>query len=113
MEDEIRICSSHRDKEETPLIFTFAFDGAEYWCPYCGANYGIFGAGDMVKNSKKIENRHEKYKKLSKRYLSSKSMMICSCRLINGKERTFDSLPPQTKSYHINMSKSWKYKINN
>ena len=40
-EEMILICPSH--KKEIPLIWTFAFPGAEYWCPHCGYTCGMFG----------------------------------------------------------------------
>jgi len=109
-EREIKICSRHRDKEETPLIWTFAFNGAEYWCPYCGVNEGMLGAGENVEWTQELQDRHDKYKKESKNFLHARSAIVCSSITINGENRTFDSLPSQTQSYYRNMANSWKYK---
>lgn len=111
-EEKIKICSNHQDKEQTPLIWTFAFDYAEYWCPYCGCNEGMLGAGDDIEWTQELQDRHDKYKKESRAFLKAKCAMVCSWLTINGKKRTFDSLPLQTQSYYKNKSKSWKYKQN-
>lgn len=36
------LCRQHREIQ-VPMLWTFKFDGAEYWCPYCGYNTGAFG----------------------------------------------------------------------
>lgn len=46
-DDEIRICDNHI--KQVPLIWTFKFAGAEYWCPFCGKKSGMLGAGKIVK----------------------------------------------------------------
>jgi hypothetical protein len=56
MKDKIRCCNRH--EKNVKLISTFAFIGAEYWCPYCGANYGYLGAGRMVEYDENIELEH-------------------------------------------------------
>ena len=40
----MKICDRH-DEYEVPLIWTFAFSGCEYWCPYCGNKGGMMGTG--------------------------------------------------------------------
>lgn len=44
--DTMKVCSCH--EEQVPLIWTFKFDGKEYWCPACGYTSGMFGAGENV-----------------------------------------------------------------
>ena len=39
--DTLEFCP--RDHPTTPLVFTFAFNGYEYWCPGCGYKTGLFG----------------------------------------------------------------------
>jgi len=111
--ETIKICSNHRDKEETPLIWTFAFPGAEYWCPACGKHMGMLGAEEDVKSTNKLVKRLKNYKKKSKAYLRANSALCCSYMMIKGEKRTFDSLPKQTQSYYTNKANSWKYKFNN
>jgi len=50
---EIRICDRH--EKQVPLIWTFAFPGSEYWCPYCGGNFGMLGAGEMVESTMSLK----------------------------------------------------------
>jgi len=61
MSKEIRICREHEN--EIPLIWTFAFDGAEYWCPYCGQNYGMLGAGIKVEETEELKKAVKYWKK--------------------------------------------------
>lgn len=46
MSDRMLICSNHQEYP-TPLIFTFSFISAEYWCPYCGRKTGMFDGGHL------------------------------------------------------------------
>ena len=112
MEKEIiKICRNHQDKEKTPLIFTFAFPGAEYWCPSCGSNEGMLGAGEDVEITNKLKNRLKKYKKESRPFLSAIAMTSGAERKgKDGKYRGFLECPKQTQSYWKNKAKSWKYK---
>lgn len=48
---EITICqhvgkyeiAAKREHPQIPLVFTFAWDGYERWCPWCGSKFDIFG----------------------------------------------------------------------
>ena len=60
-EEFIRICRGHRDIE-TPLIWTFKFDGAEYWCPHCGHTAGMLGAGIEVPHTPELAKRLKQMK---------------------------------------------------
>lgn len=70
MENEIKICSNH-NYYQVPMIWTFVFPGAEYWCPFCGATEGMFGAGQDVANTPELQTRLEKYKDKSALYLEN------------------------------------------
>lgn len=107
---EVRICSHHQEKEKTPLIWTFAFNGSEYWCPACGANYGMLGAGDIVNLTKTLERRLSKYTKLSSKFLKAKGLLVCSSFEHKGEQRKFSEMSQRFKTYWINRSKEWKYK---
>ena len=69
-EGEVRVCSDHQDYQ-VPLLWTFAFPGAEYWCPYCGHIHGMLGAGTIVLGNQDILERGHKYKEMSKDFLIS------------------------------------------
>lgn len=68
--DEIKICSNHQEYQ-VPLIWTFKFRGAEFWCPYCGYQEGMFGAGTNVTQTDELKKRLELYKEASTKYLGS------------------------------------------
>ena len=65
---EMKICNQH--EERVPLIWTFKFNGAEYWCPYCGYLGGMFGAGENVARTEKLEKSLEEWTELARPYLS-------------------------------------------
>ncbi len=54
-----------------PLLFTFKFQGSEYWCPVCGANFDIFGSGQTIQGTAELGARHELLERHCKAYLSS------------------------------------------
>lgn len=65
--DEIRICGNH--EKEVPLIWTFKFAGAEYWCPACGHNCGMFGAGVKVPVTDDLKESADEWKKKATPFL--------------------------------------------
>lgn len=69
-EGEILICREHPEYQ-VPMIWTFKFPGAEYWCPYCGKQEGMMEAGIVVATNPEINARGAKYKKLATPFLSS------------------------------------------
>jgi len=109
-EDEITICSNHQEYP-TPLIWTFAFNGAEYWCPACGCHEGMLGAGTDVKWNWTLQDRLVNYEKASRKYLNANSALICSYMTRKGKRIKFIDLPLKAKQYYISQSKKWNYKF--
>ena len=69
----IKVHDCGNDNILTPLIWTFKFDGVEYWCPRCGYVDGMLGAGKDVKRTPKLEASLEYWKKKSKSYLSGET----------------------------------------
>jgi len=111
MNKEIKICSHHQDGEQTPLIWTFAFNHNEYWCPACGANYGALGAGDDIENTLILEKRLKEYEKLSRRFLRGNSLLVCSMFKYKGEYKKFSEMSKRFQTFWINRSKEWKYKF--
>lgn len=70
MSKNIEICPNHRVERETPLIWTFRFPGAEYWCPHCGALYDMFGGGHAAKITPELEQRLTEDKEKNRKILS-------------------------------------------
>lgn len=107
----INVCPNHQRKEVVPLIWTFAFNGYEFWCPACGALFDMFGCGSERKYNFRLKRCLEKYKKLSGKFLRAKSLLACSYTIYKGKQLTFEELPQRVKTYWINRSKEYKYKF--
>ena len=70
MKDEIKVCGCD---EKTPLIWTFKFMGSEYWCPRCGYNAGMFGAGINVERTPELEKSLKDWEEKAKAFLSGKT----------------------------------------
>lgn len=107
---EIRVCGCDYEYQ-VPLIWTFAFNGAEYWCPYCGGNFGMMGAGEDIPITKEIFERGEKYKELSKEFLDAKSTGVCSGLVFEGKRISPDELPDKEKERVLKVITNWKYGV--
>lgn len=103
----IAICAYHSDLQ-VPLISTFAFREAEYWCPFCGEEYGMFG-GKNIDSTPELEQRLIKYKEASKEYLGALSTRACSSLMFKG-ERISPSELPQEEKDRIKAitDKGWK-----
>lgn len=67
--DQIKVCTNH-EEYLVPLIWTFRFHGAEYWCPYCGYQSGMFGAGTIVSASEDLKQRHDLFFKKATPFLA-------------------------------------------
>ena len=65
--EEIKICENH--KEVVPLIWTFKFYGAEYWCPYCGYTCGMLGAGKNVPVTDELKQAAKEWIEKAKPFL--------------------------------------------
>lgn len=107
-EDEVIICSHHKERP-TQLIWTFAFPYKEFWCPACGAKWGMMGAGDNVKWTPAIHDRYVADKKRSKRFLSAVGRKSCSKFKYKGEWYEPSEIPPSLKKYDDAIIKNWKY----
>ena len=99
-EDEVTVCDSH--DTDTQLIWTFAFDYKEFWCPACGATYGMMGAGRNVKWNWRIHNQYVKDLKNSRKFL-------IACSTLEGKKP--DEMPGKLREYYERGRKKWKYRL--
>ena len=68
---QIKICGNHQEYQ-VPLIWTFKFHGAEFWCPYCGYVSGMFGAGINVTETEELKERLAKFEEATIPYLSDR-----------------------------------------
>ena len=108
--DKIKICSNH-EEYQVPLIWTFSFPGAEYWCPHCGYINGMFGAGEEVDETSELKKRLELFKKFSEGYLDAKGTQVCDRTKWKGKYIKPVDLPDEEKHRLINIVADWKYNI--
>jgi hypothetical protein len=104
----IKICESHPDTP-TPLIYTYAFMGAEYWCPFCGYNGGFFGAGTDVPETPELKKALEKWKAHTKPYLRALSLRVCHSFLYKGKRITYKEYPENLKQKDTETIKAFSY----
>jgi len=84
MKEKILICS-HHPEYKVPLLWTFAFAGSEYWCPYCGTSGGMFGTGTEVNFTEALYGRQRIYEEYSDIYLQAYGYLGCS-RFLVGKD---------------------------
>ena len=110
MKEKIKICDNHSGYE-VPLIWTFAFMGCEYWCPYCGFKGGMLGSGHDVEITDKLKIRLEKYKKFSNLYLNAKKNFVCYKTEWMGKYLKPSDLPEKEKNRLRKIIDDWKYHI--
>lgn len=107
--ETIRICKHHQDDYQAPLIWTFAFRGAEYWCPYCGKLEGMLGAGEKVKSTAVLRNRLKRFRKLSEAFLDANCSQVCESMIWKGERITPSELPQEEKDKNQKIIDSWKY----
>ncbi len=105
----IKICSCHQ--EQVPLIWTFAFPGAEYWCPACGYTSGMFGAGENVSETPDLVVSKAKWVEISNDYLTAKSRLGCHSLEWDGKRISPSELPEEEIERCKKVIAEWKYKI--
>lgn len=58
---------------KTPLLWTFKFVGAEYWCPSCGYTSGMFGAGQDVPATEELKQLKQDWKEKALPYLKGET----------------------------------------
>jgi hypothetical protein len=109
MKTEIKCCNRH--DENVKLEWTFAFPGAEYWCPYCGANYGMMGAGEIRELTFTERREMIKYRKIGKEYLNAVSTFNCSYLEWEGKRITPKELPKAEKQRLQKIIDEWRYPV--
>lgn len=104
----IKICEYHQDYQ-VPLIWTFAFRGVEYWCPYCGNKSGMLGAGVSVDMTETLKRRLEEYKEKAEQFLFAQ---LRTCAIETEHEGAMirpADLPDSVKEADVKIRTSWKY----
>jgi hypothetical protein len=108
-EDEVTVCDCH--KVDVQLICTFAFPYKEFWCPACGATYGMLGAGRDVKWNWRIHNQYIKDKIKSRKFLNANGVLVCVSFKYKGKDIKPSEMPLKLRKYYEQEAKKWKYRI--
>lgn len=107
---EIKICKEHQDYK-TPLIWTFAFIGAEYWCAYCGFTGGMLGSGIMIKETPILLKRKKSYEKSTGEYLHANGITYCSKTKWKGELINPEELPQEEKDRLKKIREEFLYKV--
>lgn len=108
--EDIRVCEVCLIYDhEVPLIWTFAFNGAEYWCPKCGKSSGMLGAGHRIPFSAKLYHRRNNYERFTRHYLSAWGSLNCSKLYWDGKLISPRDLPKEEIERLVQVTKEgWK-----
>lgn len=93
-----------------PLIATFAFNGAEFWCPYCGKTYGMFGV-NRIESTPELRALHDLYEERSKDLLRAKGSQACSEHKIKGKWIKQEDIPQDYRDEMAKIIKEFKYEV--
>lgn len=107
MEKEVKCCDQH--EENVKLVWTYAFNGYEYWCPYCGENYGMLGAGETRALTFSECREMIKYRRIGKDYLKARSAQVCESLMWKGKRISPDDLPSHEKKRIQKVIDEWVY----
>ena len=90
-------------------MFTLAFHGSEYWCPYCGANYGFFGSGVEVESTPEIKKEHQDWSNKSIDYLRALSRKVAISFMYKVNRISYKNYPPAEKEKDNQLINNWKY----
>ena len=104
----MRVCENHQEEKIVPLISTFAFNGAEYWCPYCGHTFGMLEA-ERIDETEELLSIKAEYEEKSKEFLGAKSAGVCISLLWKGERISPEDLPESEKEKNRKAVKNWVY----
>lgn len=101
MTRRIWVCDKHGDYL-VPMMHTFAFMGAELWCPFCGDTAGFPFGAEAVDETPELRKRHDLYRKAVDRseYLHAMGVRVCASTEWprgSGKQVPPDELPDEEK----------------
>ncbi len=102
----MKICENH-EEYKVPLIYTYAWNGYEYWCPYCGDHRDMFG-GVKVEETPELKKRAELYEKATEEYLNARGTLICSKTKYKGEWIKPSELPKEEIKRLQEVSKTWE-----
>ena len=91
-----------------PMMATYVFPGAEYWCPYCGHTTGTMSAKTVPATIKLLMVK-DAYTELSKEFLKAKGYQVCKTFLFEGERIKPDQLPIKEVHRLQEIVKRWIY----
>ena len=106
---EVKCC--YRHDENVQLIWTFAFPGAEYWCPYCGYTAGMLGAGETRELTFAQRREMIKWRSVGQEYLNARATFSCDTLLWEGERIKPEDLPEAEKIRLQKIIDQWEYPI--
>jgi len=109
MDKKTVLLCSHHDEKKAPMISTFAFIGAEYWCPYCGNTQGIFGDFKEVEWTKELQKEVDYWNGKAREFLSAKATFSCASLMWEGNRIRPDQLPAEELERRQKIVNEWKY----
>lgn len=109
MEKTIKVCQGHQDRQ-TPLMFTMAFPGAEYWCPWCGYIAGMLGAGESVEETEQLTKLAEADAEYARPYIRAIAMRSADQVKHNGEWIKPRELPDEVKAANAKIIADWRYR---
>lgn len=107
---DITCCNRCRhDDKLIPLIWTFAFPGAEWWCPNCGQTYGMFDGYHETEETPELVKLREDFEKGTEEYRHAIGVTHCSSMQWEGKQIEYAELPVEEKKRLQKIREQWKY----
>lgn len=106
---EINVCPNHSEYL-VPMISTFAFNGAEHWCPFCGEKLGMFSTGKAERTPELIE-RLRIYKAHWKQYLNAVGTLSCSSMEYKGRTVQREDLPEEFINEQLVLAETWESEV--
>ncbi len=111
MTEKIKVCQGHPERQ-TPLMFTMAFPGAEYWCPWCGYTAGMLGAGESVDATEQLANLAEADAEFAKPYLRAIASRTADRVKHDGEWVRPGDLPGDVIAANTKTIADWRYRSN-
>lgn len=94
----IRTCSI--EHEVAPMLYTFAFRGAEYWCPICGRLGGMLDGGSRSPATPELIAFEKAYRKRAESFLEYRASL--SGAMVIGEDGKTAPLMAEQVDYEYN-----------
>lgn len=105
----MKICSNHQDYL-VPLIWTYSWNGAEYWCPYCDSHNGMLDVEVDHKFTEELEKRLKLYEKATEDYRHAMGVLVCASTEWKGVQTKPQDLPQEEKD-RLAKLRNWELNV--